>query len=207
MSNTPPPILALDVDGVVIDGWPKRRWDTNLENDLGIRPDDFQSKVVKRVWDKVLKGELPLFEVLERFLDEHSDGVTPDQFLTYWFENDGPVVEEVVSAALEWQERTGGRLVLATNQEPLRARFIWEDCALRDHFEEMIVSCELGAAKPQPSYFQKADLQLERASGQTIFFLDDHEGNVHAADLHGWQAYHVPDISKGAKTILQISAV
>ncbi|MBL4576796.1 MAG: HAD-IA family hydrolase, partial [Opitutaceae bacterium] len=74
---------------------------------------------------------------------------------------------------------------------PVRAKYLWEDLALSDHFDFMIVSCHLGATKPQPDYFQKADVALNRTHTQPILFLDDLKENIIGARSHGWIAHHV----------------
>jgi putative hydrolase of the HAD superfamily len=65
----------------------------------------------------------------------------------------------------------------------------------------MAVSCHIGAAKPEPEYFKKADKVLERAPGQRVIFLDDTEHNVTAAKAHGWEAQHVQSFSHAIEII------
>lgn len=188
---SPKPILALDVDGVIIDGFPRRRWDETLEADLGVSPDVMQVEFFDRHWKAIMRGEKPVEPPLTDFLASCGASVSTLEFLAYWHGNDANVRHEVIEAALAWQSRSNGRLVLATNQDLTRAKYLRDNLGLGKHFETMVVSCEIGAQKPELDYFQKADEVLERAPGQTVIFLDDIEANVESARAHGWEAYHV----------------
>ena len=195
------PILALDVDGVIIDGFPRNRWDETLEADLGIDPARLTEEFFKPHWDEIMRGLRPVEPPLTAFLEEYGSTVTTAQFIAYWHGNDANVQHHVIEAALSWQSRTGGRLALATNQDHTRAKYLRKDLGLGKHFETMIVSCQIGAAKPEPEYFQKADELLERAPGGQVIFLDDIEVNVAAARRHGWTAHHVESIAHGVRIL------
>lgn len=190
MSNARP-ILALDVDGVIIDGFPRKRWDETLEADLGINAARLQAEFFKPHWTPIMRGEMPVEPPLTEFLKDYGTSVTTTQFLAYWHGKDANVRREVIDAALAWRDRTDGRLALATNQDLTRARYLRDDLGLGTHFETMVVSCEIGAQKPDLDYFQKADEVLQRVPGQTVIFLDDLEANVISARAHGWEAHHV----------------
>lgn len=200
-----PPILALDVDGVIIDGFPRNRWDETLEADLGIDPVRLTQEFFKPHWDEIMRGLKPVEPPLEAFLEDYGSAVTTAEFIAYWHGNDANIQHHVIEAALSWQVRTGGRpkakLALATNQDHTRARYIKHDLGLGAHFDAMVVSCQIGAAKPEPEYFLRADEVIERAPGQSVIFLDDMEVNVAAARAHGWTAHHVESISHGVEIL------
>lgn len=198
------PILALDVDGVIIDGFPRNRWDQTLEVDLGINPVRLTQEFFKPHWDEIMRGLKPVEPPLTAFLEDYGSAVTTAQFIAYWHGNDANIQHHVIDTALSWQSRTGGRLALATNQDLTRAKYLREDLGLSEHFETMIVSCQIGSAKPEPEYFQKADELLERAPGGQVIFLDDMEINVIAARAHGWTAYHVESISRAVEILKEL---
>lgn len=198
------PILALDVDGVIIDGFPRNRWDETLEADLGINPARLAEEFFKPHWDEIMRGVKPVEPPLTAFLEEYGSTVTTAQFIAYWHGNDANVQHHVIEAALSWQSRTGGRLALATNQDLTRARYIKHDLGLGAHFDAMVVSCQIGSAKPEPEYFQKADEVIERAPGQQVIFLDDMEINVTAAKAHGWTVHHVESISRAVEILKEL---
>ena len=198
---TLPPVLALDVDGVLIEGFPRYRWDENLEANLGIESARMQTEFFEPHWHDIMLGRKPVEPALATFLKNYPSRVDVKTLLAYWHGNDAHLRQDVVSSAIAWQQRTGGKLALATNQDLTRSGYLRETMGLGVHFEIMIVSCEIGAAKPEPTYFALADRLLAREPDQTVIFLDDLEPNVAAANQHGWTAHHVPEISRAAEII------
>lgn len=201
MTSPLAPILALDVDGVIIHGFPRLRWDETLEADLGIDPVRMQEEFFNPHWHQVMRGVMPVEPPLTEFLKAYGTSITTEKFLAYWHGNDANVRYEVVGAALGWRERTGGRLALATNQDLTRAKYLRDNLGLGQHFETMVVSCEIGAQKPEPEYFQKADKVLKRAPGQMVIFLDDSLANVETARKHGWTAHHVEGVANAVEIL------
>jgi len=196
-----PDYLILDVDGVLIGGFPHARWDANIETDLGIRPKVLQRKFFQKHWQGIMRGHEPKEPALTEFLDSYYPDVSLKTFLDYWHGNDAAVAQHVLEAAGEWKSRTGNQLALATNQEQTRARYISEELGFSELFETLIVSCNIGFAKPEPEYYAQGDLLLGRTPGQTALFLDDTLDHVEAAIEHGWQAMHVESVDHAAEII------
>jgi putative hydrolase of the HAD superfamily len=195
------PILALDVDGVIIDSFPKKRWNETLEADFGIDPAQMSERFFMPHWNAIIKGKKPIVPALTAFLEDYGTKVTTEEFIAYWHRNHTNLRHEVIEAALIWKECTGGRLALATNQDQTRAKYLEKDLGLSKDFDVIVASCNIGFAKPEPEYFQKADRVLERAPSQTVIFLDDIENNVAGAKRHGWKAHHVQSFSHAVEMI------
>lgn len=186
-----PPALILDVDGVIIEGFPRKRWDAELEADLGVRPKVLQQQFFKPHWKDVLIGRMPVEQPLQAFLDNHQIDISVADFLAYWHGKDAHLREDVIESAAAWKSRTGGVIGIATNQDLTRANYLRETLGLANHFDFSIVSCEIGALKPEADFFQHADTMLGRTNGQSVTFLDDLIDNVEGAVRHGWQAHQV----------------
>ena len=202
--STVPQILALDVDGVIIEGFPNKQWDETLQSDLGISPEEIVERFFKPYWHTIMCGEVLMYPTLERVLRQMGSKAAVDDLVSYWHGKDAHVREDVIEACKEWRSRTGGTIILATNQEAVRASYLWLELGFKDHFDQMIVSCEIRCAKPDPRYFAQADKLVGRRSGQMVFFLDDLEENVAAAAAHGWQAHHVEEIDRVAEMLQQL---
>lgn len=187
------PILALDVDGVLIEGFPSARWDKTMEADLGISPKAMQKTFFKHHWDDVIRGKMPIEEPLGEFLASVGSDITVQEFIAYWHGESANLRDDVVEAAIAWQDRTGGHLALATNQDISRAKYLKETLGLGDHFQTMIVSCDIGTLKPEADYFVRGDELLGRTEDQVVIFLDDLIDNVNGAIEHGWDARHTPN--------------
>ncbi len=196
--------LVLDVDGVIIEGFPRYRWDETLEKDLGIKPETMQKAFFDPHWQDIMRGHLPVEEPLADFLATHYPATSVAELLDYWHGADAHVRVDVIDAALAWQGRTSGQLALATNQDITRATYLTEALGFDQHFQTIIVSCNIGVAKPEAEYFQQADLLLGRATDDNVMFLDDLKKNVVAAKAHGWDAAQITDINSAARMIHQL---
>jgi putative hydrolase of the HAD superfamily len=96
--------------------------------------------------------------------------------------------------------RTG----LATNQQPERARYMTENLGYADRFDELLFSCAIGHAKPDPKYFDRV-LEILDLEGDKVLFLDDHVRNVEVARGCGLRA-EVYDQATGSGVMIQLLA-
>ena len=113
-----PDYLVLDVDGVLIGGFPNVRWDAHLEQDMGIRPKLMQRHFFEKHWQDVMRGFVPVEEPLGEFLEKHYPHISTEQLLAYWHGNDAIVAHHVIDAAKTWKTRSGGQLAIATKSGP-----------------------------------------------------------------------------------------
>ncbi len=195
------PVLVLDVDGVIIEGFPRKRWDADIEADFGIRPKLLQKHFFKPYWRNVLTGEVPVREPLGAFLEQHASHISVDEFLQYWHGRDAHLRDDVIEAALAWKARTAGQLAIATNQDLTRANYLRETLGLAHHVDHSIVSCEIGALKPEAAFFEKADSLIGRLQRQPITFIDDLIDNVEGARRHGWTALQAANPDEALEVI------
>jgi putative hydrolase of the HAD superfamily len=94
-----------------------------------------------------------------------------------------PLVPETMLARL----RTGHRLMLLSNTNPIHFHMIQANYPLMRHFHHAVLSYEVGAVKPSPQIFQEA-IARAGCSPEECFFTDDLIVNVEAARKHGMDA-------------------
>jgi len=182
-------VLVLDCDGVVVLGHPEGgRWDKHLQRDLGLRLELLQEHFFRAHFAGIVTGETDLFEVLERVWPELDCAATPRVFVDNWLKNDSRLDSQVLDTVDRWRAG-GGKAFLATVQDHNRARYLWDSLKLRDHFDGMLYSADLGARKPHAEFFERALARLPVSSPEEILFLDDFAKNVEAARAQGWQAH------------------
>ena len=82
---------------------------------------------------------------------------------------------------------------LATNQDVHRFNHIRQDPLISSFCDQLICSCELGVAKPDIEFFEKAfavlqcqDNTLNKAN---ILFVDDLAENVDSAEIFGFESH------------------
>lgn len=176
----------VDIDGVaILKRWP---WHRKMELELGIPPERLHSAFFRPLWKRIVLGEMPLRETLAEVLLEIAPEVSAETLIDYWFSRDAernePFLREVSDL------KAAGMIVHgASNQEHLRARYLWQEVGLRHHFECLHYSAELTYCKPDGRFFDavisKANLVPEK-----VCLIDDSIENVVGARKAGWQAIH-----------------
>jgi putative hydrolase of the HAD superfamily len=177
----------VDVDGVVVSpGFPKHRWDKDLQADLGIDPAALQAAFFATRLKPVSLGLARIEDELGAALAEIAPDVGVEVLLDYWFAHDAQL-DAVLLADLAELRAGGVQLHLATVQEHRRAAHLWETLGLRDRFDGMHHSAAVGLQKPDLAYFRAVETRTG-FSAADIAFIDDSPRNVDAARAAGWRA-------------------
>ena len=176
----------VDVDGVVIVHPDPKGWAAHLERDLGLSPALLQSAFFVPHWPDIILGRAALRDRLTPVLAEIAPDLSANELIRYWFANDAHLARNLL-AQLAPIRAGGVKLHLATVQEHERARYIWDELALRQHFDAMHYAAELGYAKPAAQFF-RATAERSGFAPDEIFFIDDKQANVDAARAEGWSA-------------------
>ncbi|MDV4155953.1 HAD-IA family hydrolase [Rhizobium brockwellii] len=181
-------VLMVDVDGVLIHGRPADGLPlfTYLERDLGLRVDLLQREFFQTHWGDIIIGREALEPRLADVLAKIAPHLSAETLIDYWFENDSRLDHNLLEelAALR---QSGITLLLATNQEHRRARYLMEQIGLNAHFDDIIYSAALGHRKPSPDFFRLATERAGVLPGE-IAFIDDMAENIEAARQFGWNA-------------------
>jgi len=124
----------------------------------------------------------PFVEELSRVLELK---VTYDEFCDLWtciFLTD-PLLPDRFLADLH----TRHRLILLSNTNPIHFEMIRKNYPILRHFDDFVLSYEVGALKPASKIYQDA---IDRAAcrAEECFFTDDILSNVEAARTHGIDA-------------------
>jgi putative hydrolase of the HAD superfamily len=185
--------LFFDVDGVLVQGYhhnPERtrRWDATLLDDLGVDPGRFTQDFIFDIFvKKVVTGQMSVVEALERRLPGLGYNGSPMVFLDYWLNKDSVLNSELLEAIKRLKARSDIRLYIATNQEHIRASWLWSRCGLSDIFDDMFHSARIGVRKPEPAYFEFIHRRIGHQQQPPLFF-DDTPKVVDGAKAQGWEA-------------------
>jgi putative hydrolase of the HAD superfamily len=178
--------LMVDVDGVLAISPEGCRWDADMEADLGVAPADLQMHLFAERFRECVLGRAALEDQLAEVLPLFAPAVSPECLMAYWFEKDSRL-DQVLLDDLE-QARAGGLpLYLATVQEHRRADYLWNALKLHERFDGCLHSARMGAAKPDPAYFDAAAKEVA-LSPVDLLLIDDSARNVEAALAAGWRA-------------------
>lgn len=180
--------LMIDVDGVLIGGRPSdgKPWAFSLEDDLGVSPADLQRTFFTPYWDDIVVGRCALADRLKPVLATVAPGLSCDELIAYWFENDARLNHDLLAELR--QLRAGGiKVYLATNQEHVRAAYLFDVLGLGPDVDGIYYSAALGHRKPDRAFFERAAL-LSGFSAEQLLLIDDTPMNVAAARASGWSA-------------------
>lgn len=84
--------------------------------------------------------------------------------------------------------RTGGhRLVLLSNTNESHVAWVQEQFDVLQHFDDLVLSCRVGAMKPEPEIYEAA-LQVIQCRPDECFYTDDIVANVEKGRDFGLQA-------------------
>ena len=186
-------ILALDVDGVLLD--PDRggagHWTVEMERSFGLTRPQFRDAFFMRSWDDVVNGRRPVEDGVGAALADLGADVDVEEFLRVWFEADFVLIDETVALACQAGD-AGCQVVLATNQEHRRASFLGERLGAMMPIDDVLYSADLGVQKHEAAFFELASARLGVASNQRVdvVFVDDAAHNVDQARAAGWRAVH-----------------
>lgn len=185
--------VIFDVDGVLINGYhsnPERvvPWDKDLLADTGVDPDRLRQEFTFDIFlKKVIVGEMAFIDALERRLPSLGYKGSPMAFARYWLEKDSNLNKPVLEVVRKLRASGDARLYVATNQEHLRAHWLWSVLGLGDLFDDIFYSARIGVRKPDPKFYRFVDDRIGTGQEPPLFF-DDSEPVVAGARQAGWEA-------------------
>lgn len=185
--------VFFDVDGVLVHGMHarpelSRRWDTSLRADMGVDPERFTQEFIFDVFiKKVVVGKMSVIEALERYLPALGYKGSPMVFHHYWLMQDSVLNQPLLDHIRILRTRPDIRLFIATNQEHLRATWLWSHLGLSELFDDIFYSARAGVRKPEKAFFDFIDQRIGPQTEPPLFF-DDTPKVIDGARAHGWEA-------------------
>lgn len=121
---------------------------------------------------------------LHRFFNERAGAVTEIEHFLTAFSAGLSRIDSALAYAVELQARPGVTIGIISNTNEAHVAWLDEHLPELQQFDLVIMSNEVGMAKPDPEIFRLALELLEVAPDQTIF-IDDLAENVQAAQALG----------------------
>lgn len=185
--------VVFDVDGVLVHSYHSRphlqtRWDEKLLSRLGIEPARFRDEFIFDIFmKKVVIGEMPLIEALDRRLPSLGYQGSSMTFAQYWMSHHSEVDHALLDAVRRLRMLPDVNLFIATNQDHMRAQWLWQTVGLGEYFQDMFFSARVGVMKPHKAFFDFAEDRMGPLDEPPLFF-DDTPKVVDGARSHGWDA-------------------
>ena len=176
--------FVFDADGVICIG---AKFGVALEKEYGIPAARLKAFFADSFFDCVT-GRSDLKQRLTPVLPSFGWPSTVDAFLQFWFERENVLCPDALACVQTLRQR-GHRCYLGTNQEAYRVAYMRNAMGLERAFDTVFPSCEVGAAKPAPQYFEEVRRRID-CPRESLFLIDDSLRNVAAAKSCGWRALH-----------------
>lgn len=169
------------------------RYNAGIGERAGVDQKDFLDAV--QLWAAgVMDGSTPMAEALEQTLrgcgavpavELIDDLVRVERALIH----DLAVLHEDTVPFLELLRERGVRTAFVSNCAD-NTRPLLDALGLTELVDELVLSCEVGVAKPSPGIFEEALARLEVAPAQALF-ADDHQGYCDGAAALGIRAVRI----------------
>jgi putative hydrolase of the HAD superfamily len=101
--------------------------------------------------------------------------------------HDSNVNQPLLDAVARLRQTGDASLYIATNQDHMRAQWLWLTLGFSELFEDIFYSARLGRLKPTPAYFDAVASRIGKQAEPPLFF-DDREEVVAGARRAGWEA-------------------
>ncbi len=93
------------------------------------------------------------------------------------------------------------QLVLLSNTNSIHQKYGWENYDFLKHFDKLILSHEVGFAKPEEGIY-KAVEEFTKLPGEAHLFIDDIEEYVDAAKSLGWEGIVFKDAESLKRSLI-----
>lgn len=143
------------------------------------------------------RGKISEAKFIERMLEILNHKIDGESFCKWYaaiFQKNDDV------AALLPKLKDSYKLMLLSNTDPIHKKYGWEHYDFLQHFDELILSHEVGAVKPEEEIYRA----VEKASGapsEEHIFIDDIEKYVAAAKNLGWDGIHFTNCNSLVKDL------
>jgi putative hydrolase of the HAD superfamily len=182
--------VVFDVDGVLVHGFharPDQRklWDESLV-DLGIDPERFQTEFIFDIFlKKVLIGQTSIIDALDRRLPGLGYKGSTMVFAHHWLNFESTPNAELISAIKLLKNVADVKLYIATNQDHMRAQWLWDRVGLGEVFDDIFYSARARRTKAHRGFFELAESHMGKLKEPPLFF-DDTQKVLDVARSQGW---------------------
>lgn len=190
--------VLLDWGGVITDGGRGGELDERLAKHLGITP-EAAWQLLKDQWAGLSRGDITEAVLWERVEQTYGQPITPAQRNIWNGWHDMQPFPEMLELVQSLQ-RAGKIVGVLSNVIPPTVQEIRSHGGY-DSFDFTVLSCEVGAAKPEKAIYQQALRQLPGINPAEILFVDDQQRCLTPAEALGLQTVLATDLQQVLTTV------
>jgi len=206
---TKPTWIVFDVGGVLLD-WPSSS--TETAKHLGVTHDElfdvlFDQTIKMNIGTRMNLGEISAHEGWTIILKELKKEHAPADVISRWFAWEF-WLEDTLRLLAELHDH-GYKLAVMSNSwlgmnDPTQKHLLPDEFNL---FDKIFDSSEVRTQKPDAAFYEIVETGLG-SNGEALFFIDDDQKNLDAAEQRGWQHF-LYDMSgdQGVEANIKLRAV
>lgn len=133
-------------------------------------------------------GRADLKEKMAPYLTKWNYKGTFEDLLKFWFESESNINEEVLKIIQDLHLKNVG-CYISTRQEKYRKNYIWNELGLKNKFDGIFCTCDIGYDKSEKEYWDYVLKELNLKPKEIRFFCDSQK-NVDKANSFGIESYY-----------------
>jgi putative hydrolase of the HAD superfamily len=191
--------ILFDATGVVVSA---SMFSVQYQKQFGVSNDEMLP-FFRGPFGDCLRGRADLKEAVEPYLGDWKWPGTAAEFLQFWFEAEHQVNKRILDLISDLRKKGMG-CYLATNQEKYRTEYIKNEMGLKDYFDQIFPSSEIGFQKPEAGFYKYIFEKINEGSSVSkgeILLVDDSRENVEEADKFGLKGYFYEDFESFSKQL------
>lgn len=182
--------ILFDLDGLVIKK-KEKLFSQRVSEEMGL-PYEQVSEFFTGDFRECSFGRADLKEKISPHLVKWGYKGSVDEFLKHWFETESNTDEEVLEIVKALRSK-GIKCYIATRQEKYRKQYLLDVVVLKNKFDGIFCTCDIGYDKWQKEYWDYVFNELKAEPDEILFFCDGQK-NVDNAEKIGIKAYYYTDI-------------
>jgi HAD superfamily hydrolase (TIGR01509 family) len=185
-----PRVILFDLDGLVIVG-KKKLFSERIAEEKHIPLEKVQ-EFFQNDFRECSFGRADLKEKLAPYLVKWDYNGSVEDFLQYWFETESTTDKEVLEIVSDLRKQ-GIPCYIATRQEKYRKEYLLEIVGLKNSFDGIFCTCDIGYDKWEKEYWDSVCKSLHLKPEEIMFFCDSQK-NIDSSKTLGVNAYFYGDI-------------
>jgi putative hydrolase of the HAD superfamily len=178
-------IFIFDADEVILNR--EMYFSQRLARDFGISEDEIM-KFFKNEYQDCAVGKADLKKELEKYIKIWEWKGSVEDLMKYWFENERDI-NNTVESEIKKLRGEGFFCCLATNNEKYRTQYLLEEVGLKDLFDYVFSSSEIGFLKSQDNFWRHVQEKLGINDLGEIMFWDSDKRNVDKVNELGMKGF------------------
>jgi 2-haloacid dehalogenase len=179
--------LVFDLGGVLLDWNPRHLYQKLFSDQEEL--DYFLAEVCSPAWNAQMDASKPFQEAIDELIIDHPGYSKQIQaYFTRWEEMMGGVIPGTVAILQELKE-IGSDLAALSNWSAETFPRVRGKYDFLDWFDPLILSGEVGVAKPDPAIYHHL-LQALGLPARDCLFIDDSLENIQEANRQGFSTIH-----------------